>query len=110
MDFRKVLNNENTEFETVELPEINVNFSDRELRDYFLGKINDTLREAIDLAVMGGSESFFEKIEMIEDLLIADYLDGDLDAGDRELFESRMLISPKVVERINLLRDIKKAL
>jgi CHAT domain-containing protein/predicted Zn-dependent protease len=77
------------------------------LRKYILGDISDHERAAIEERLLA-DETYFEEVTMAEENLIQDYADGNLDAPERERFESRFLSSKGNRERVKFARALRK--
>ncbi|HEY6804067.1 MAG TPA: hypothetical protein VI306_10845 [Pyrinomonadaceae bacterium] len=63
----------------------------RELRQYLLGLLPESKREAVDQRVLIDSE-FYEELQATEDELVDEYLSGRLNDHERKQFESHFLI------------------
>lgn len=75
------------------------------IRDYLLGRLdaNDEVSSRIDERAIMDSE-FSEQLEVIEDEIIEDYLEGNLSAKDREACESHFLRPPERQRRLRSAR------
>src|SRR5438128_1340351 len=60
------------------------------LRQYLLGQLDDGAREKIEEDLLANQE-LFEELQVIEDELIDDYVNGSLSTGNRSQFEKHFL-------------------
>jgi len=80
--------------------------SDKELRSYLLGTLADVPREHIEDTLLVGDEGLL-RLEMAEEDLIEEFLDGQLDAEQLDLFESHFLCTKARKEKLAYLRAIR---
>lgn len=72
-------------------------------RQFLLGNISETEREAIEDRFLADEESF-AALEIAEDELIEDHLRGDLSEADRKLFEAAFLQTAPRRERVERMK------
>ncbi len=80
--------------------------TDKELRSYLLGTLADEPREQIEDTLLVSDEGFV-RLEMAEEDLIEEFLDGELDSEQQALFESHFLCTKARKEKLAYLRAIR---
>lgn len=80
--------------------------TDNEVRSYLLGTLADAPCERIEDTLLTGDEGL-EHLEMAEEDLIEEFLDGELDAEQLVLFESHFLCTSARKEKLAYLRAIR---
>jgi len=63
-------------------------------RRYLLGQLSEPEQIAIDDRLLL-DDAYFQRLEMIEDELIDDYISGTLSESDRQAFSSHFLAAPE---------------
>lgn len=77
-----------------------------EIRDYLLRRMTETARARFEEAYFR-DDRLLDQIESEEDLLVADYVMGRLEEGERKLFEKSLLDTPYYKERVETTRGIR---
>lgn len=80
--------------------------TDNDIRSYLLGTLADAPRERIEDTLLIGDEGLV-RLEMAEEDLIEEFLDGELDSEQRALFESHFLCTSARKEKLAYLRAIR---
>ncbi|HMV51813.1 MAG TPA: hypothetical protein PKD31_28985, partial [Blastocatellia bacterium] len=80
--------------------------TDHEVRSYLLGTLADAPRERIEETLLIGDEGL-ERLEMAEEDLIEEFLDGELDAEQLASFESHFLCTTARKEKLAYLQAIR---
>lgn len=78
-----------------------------QLRKYVLGEIGDEPRSLIEEHIMT-DDDYFQKLAMIEEDLIQEYVDGNLEPADRVSFEKRFLHSAENRQKVKFARALRK--
>src|SRR5215469_2734912 len=68
--------------------------SERFLRDYLLGTLGEEQKQAVEHAILT-DEGENDRLSLIEEELMEDYLDGNLMPSEQEPFENYFLIPPQ---------------
>lgn len=77
------------------------------VRDYLLGNLNNSeMRRRVEEKLLLDDE-FAEALEIAEDELIEEYLDGDFTTGEKALFMKHFLISEERKEKLQLIQSLK---
>src|SRR5690349_10297548 len=79
------------------------------LRRYLLGRLDDGAREKVEQGLLANPE-LFEELQVIEEELIDDYLNGSLSTGDRSQFERHFLSTKDRREQLSFGRTFHKYL
>ena len=77
------------------------------IKDYVLGEIGDADRSAIEERIMT-DDGFFQKLAMVEENLIQDYIDGNLEPAERANFEKCFLVSAENRQKVKFARALRK--
>ena len=77
------------------------------LRSYILGEIGDEDRSAIEERIMT-DDDYFQKLSMVEEDLIQEYVDENLLAAERANFEKCFLISNENRQKVKFARALRK--
>jgi hypothetical protein len=80
--------------------------SDEAILRYLLGLATDTECETIETAYLS-SEDEYERVAALKDELIDDYLDNQLEAGERQAFEDHFLSAGQHRERLQFVRALR---
>ncbi len=86
------------------LKEIN---EQEKIRKYILGEIGDEARMAIEESIMT-DDDYFQKLTMVEENLIQDYVDENLTAAESAKFEKCVLISNENRQKVKFARALRK--
>jgi hypothetical protein len=78
-----------------------------EIREYLLGSLSETRKEALEEQYLTDARSL-ERIEMVEDELIDDYLEGRLTPDERLKFQQVFLTIDTRNEKLRLARALRK--
>ncbi len=81
--------------------------TDKELRSYLLGNLADTTREELEDTLLVSDEGL-QRLEMAEEDLIEDFLDGQLDAEQTALFQNQFLCTSARKEKLAYVRAIRQ--
>lgn len=81
--------------------------TDKELRSYLLGNLADAPREEIEDTLLVSDEGLL-RLEMAEEDLIEDFLDGQLDVEQTALFQSQFLCTSARKEKLAYLQAIRQ--
>ena len=80
----------------------------KQLRKYALGKIGEgDERSAIEERIMT-DDDYFQKLTMVEEDLIQEYVDENLAPADRANFEKCFLISAENRQKVKFARALRK--
>jgi len=74
------------------------NHDQAQIREYLLGKLNESEQEKIEERLMVEDE-LFDELEASKDELVEEYCAGELDKAERRWFEQHFLASPEGRER-----------
>src|SRR6185437_13632529 len=74
-----------------------------QLRDYLLGQVDESQREAIETALLTDDE-LFEELLAVEDEVIDSYLNDKLSAEARSHFEKHFFATPERLEQLQFAR------
>jgi hypothetical protein len=77
------------------------NPDDDQLARYLLGRLAPELRADIEARYLE-DPAFLERLEQVESRLIEDYVEGDLEPGQRALFEREYLRNPERRRKVEL--------
>ena len=77
---------------------------DKVLRNYLLGRLNESTQEEVEAALAEGE--LFDHYEMLEEEIIEDYISGDLSADDRQSFEQTFAKNEARVQKIRLVNGL----
>lgn len=81
--------------------------TDKEIRSYLLGTLTDAPREQIEETLLISDEGLL-RLEMAEEDLIEDFLDGQLDAEQTALFQNQFLCTSARKEKLAYVRAIRQ--
>lgn len=76
-------------------------------RQYLLGSLSDEDKSRFEEAYFEDDE-LFEEIEIAEGELVDAYVRDELSAGDRNKFETSLINSPRLAQRVEFARSLKK--
>lgn len=79
---------------------------DRLLRRYLLGTLSPDSREAVEARLLSDDRVFWERLTLVEDDLIDDYVADGLDADDRAIFERDFLCTDARRSKLEFARAI----
>ncbi len=77
------------------------------IRKYILGEVGEDDRSAIEQLIMT-DDDYFQKIAMVEESLIQDYVDENLEPAKRARFEKCFLISAENKQKVRFARALRK--
>jgi hypothetical protein len=80
--------------------------NDEAIRRLLLGLSDDEERRGVEELFMTDPE-YQEKVLMVEDNLIEDYLDGSLSESERERFRTHFLSTPRQQRRVRVVRSLR---
>lgn len=83
------------------------NGADGRIRDYLLGKLPESAMEALETEYFENPD-VFNRVEIVEDELVSDYLDDNLDSEERARFEKIFLASPSRRERFLFVQTLRE--
>lgn len=86
---------------------MSITFTPTELKDYLLGKANESQCESIEIHLIT-SDSFLEVLENTESDLVEDYLDEILNEFDRQQFELFFLRTAERQQLFWLIKNLRK--
>ena len=76
-----------------------------ELRKYLLMQISEDQREKIEQRLLT-NDDYFEELEIVEDELIDEFLEGGMAEAERKLFEQSVLVSPEWQGKLRFARAL----
>ena len=77
------------------------------LRSYMLGDLNRDAQEDLEKRLMAESGAF-EELQLVEDELIDEYLEGTLSGRDKAKFESFFLAAPERKQKLRFAISLKR--
>ena len=81
-------------------------FTENEIRSYLLGGASDDLCERVENELLS-SEAGLTELEIVEEELLDDYLTGDLNATEQELFQLHFLCTTERQNKLAYLRTVR---
>ncbi len=76
------------------------------VRRYLLSSVTEEEREQVEKRLMS-DDDFFRQIDLVEDELVEEYLDGELAGADRRRFEDTFLCAPERQHKLRFIRALR---